>query len=153
MEKQQKFQFSSPITGHMIDLSQVSDPVFSQRMMGDGFAIDPTEGKVVAPFDGFVEVLFPTGHAIGLSNGLGLNVLIHVGLNTFELKGNGFTIHTTQGATVKKGDLLLEIDIDAIKASGKTCITPIIFTDNQEIHCHKIGCDVTRNEAGLVSFL
>lgn len=119
----------SPLSGEVIQLEEINDNVFSQKMMGDGVAIKPTVGKVVAPFDGVVEAAFETKHAIGLKSYDGCELLIHVGLDTVELEGVGYTIHVKKGDSVSKGDLLLEFDIEAIQKAGYDTTTPIIVTN------------------------
>ncbi|WP_312498459.1 beta-glucoside-specific PTS transporter subunit IIABC [Enterococcus sp.] len=119
----------SPLSGEVVVLENVNDNVFSQRMMGDGVAIKPNTGKVVAPFDGIVEVAFETKHAIGLKSYDGCELLIHVGLDTVELEGAGFTMHVKKGDAVSTGDLMLEFDMSAIQKAGYDTITPIIVTN------------------------
>ena len=98
--------------------------------MGSGIAIDPREGKVFAPADATVSTLFPTGHAIGLITSGGAEILIHIGMDTVEMNGEGFKSHVKQGDQVKKGDLLIEFDIDKIKAAGHPVITPFVVTNS-----------------------
>ncbi|WP_409301208.1 PTS glucose transporter subunit IIA [Peribacillus sp. SCS-155] len=124
---------AAPITGKLVPLENVPDPVFSQRMMGDGLAIDPSEGIVVAPFDAKVVQVFPTKHAIGLKHDNGLEVLIHVGLETVGLKGEGFEAFVSQGDTVKQGDRLLEFNLDIIREKASSTVTPIILTNGDLI--------------------
>lgn len=119
----------SPITGEMKQITEVPDPVFGEKMMGDGFAILPTEGKVVSPINGEVVQVFPTKHAIGLRSDKGLEVLIHFGLETVALKGEGFEAHVTEGQKVKAGDLMLTVDLEFLKAQGKQLITPVVMTN------------------------
>ncbi|MED4116280.1 beta-glucoside-specific PTS transporter subunit IIABC [Priestia megaterium] len=119
----------SPLTGVIQPLSQVDDPVFSSEAMGKGIAIQPSEGVVVAPFDGTVTSLFPTGHAVGVTSLAGAEVLIHIGINTVELKGKHFKPLVSQGDTVKKGDKLIEFDIEGIKEAGYSIMTPVIVTN------------------------
>ena len=113
--KSKVIEFVTPLEGEIIKIDQVDDPVFSEKMMGDGFAIMPTNGKIYAPIDGEVASIFPTGHAIGIKHGEKLEVLIHFGLETVKLKGEGFTTHVKQGDKVKAGDLLIEVDINKVK--------------------------------------
>lgn len=119
----------SPLAGEVVSLEEVKDNVFSQRMMGDGVAIKPSNGKVVAPFDGVIEAAFETKHAIGLKSYDGCELLIHVGLDTVELEGAGYTMHVKKGDSVSKGDLLIEFDQTEIQAAGYDTITPIIVTN------------------------
>lgn len=122
----------SPLEGHMIELSQVNDVTFSSGVMGNGVAIIPTKGQVVAPFDGTIDVFFKTHHAIGLRSETGVELLIHVGLDTVNLEGKYFTPHRKQGDTIKTGDVILEFDIEKIKKAGYELVTPIIITNSQQ---------------------
>ncbi|MCD5002386.1 PTS glucose transporter subunit IIA [Enterococcus saccharolyticus] len=121
-----------PIKGEKIDLSEVPDEMFSQKLLGDGFAIRPTEGKVYAPFNGTVEMIFDTYHAIGLKSDTGTELLIHIGIDTVNLKKQGFVPKVQAGDTIKVGDLLMEFDIDQIKKSGYSIETPIVVTNGRE---------------------
>lgn len=120
----------SPLSGKTVRLEDVQDAVFAEKMMGDGLAILPVEGKVVAPFDGVVEVAFETKHAIGLKSYDGCELLIHVGLDTVELNGKGFTSHVKKGDSVSAGDLLLEFDLESIQKAGYDTTTPIVVTNS-----------------------
>lgn len=131
-QQRSEMTISAPLQGTAVPLSEVPDPAFAQKHMGDGLAIIPSEGKVYAPFDGVLEHVFKTKHALILSDTEGLQVLIHVGINTVSLKGEGFTTHVESGMSVKKGELLLEFDKEAIEAAGLPVITPIIIPDGQE---------------------
>ena len=122
----------SPLKGRVIPLKEISDPVFSQELMGKGIAIEPTEGKVVSPINGTVVMLFETNHAIGLKSDDGVEVLIHVGMDTVELKGKGFAAHVKNGDKVSVGDLLTEFDIDLIKEAGYSLVTPIVVTNTAD---------------------
>ena len=122
----------SPLEGHMIELSQVNDVTFSSGVMGNGVAIIPTKGQVVAPFDGTIDVFFKTHHAIGLRSETGVELLIHVGLDTVNLEGKYFTPHRKQGDTIKTGDVILEFDIEKIKKAGYELVMPIIITNSQQ---------------------
>lgn len=122
----------APISGEVKELSEVEDDAFSTGALGQGLAIVPSEGKVYAPVDGEVSTFFPTGHAIGLVSENGVEVLIHVGMDTVKLDGKGFTPKVAQGAKVKKGDLLLEFDIEAIKTAGYSVVTPMIITNTAD---------------------
>lgn len=120
---------TSPILGKLIPLKDVPDAAFASGAMGPGVGIDPKEGKVYAPFDAKVEVLFETKHAIGLTGTDGASILIHVGIDTVKLNGAPFTNHVNQGDMVKQGDLLLSFDIEAIKQAGYSVITPVLVTN------------------------
>lgn len=120
----------SPLKGQVKPLSEVSDKVFAQEVMGRGIAIEPLEGKVYAPFEGTVDAIFNTKHAIGLRSNSGVEVLIHVGIDTVDLEGKHFTAHVKQGDKIKPNDILVEFDIDAIKNEGYEVITPVIVTNH-----------------------
>ncbi|PHL19905.1 PTS sugar transporter subunit IIA, partial [Enterococcus faecium] len=116
---------NSPLTGKVLPLSEVPDQVFSSGVMGKGIAIDPEVGELVAPADGEITTIFPTGHAVGITTTDGAEILIHIGMDTVELNGNGYEILVKQGDLVKAGDLLIRFDIEAIKAAGYSVITPV----------------------------
>ncbi|GKX67476.1 beta-glucoside-specific PTS transporter subunit IIABC [Inconstantimicrobium mannanitabidum] len=120
----------SPLKGEVRQLSEVKDEAFASGALGKGIAINPKEGRVVAPVDGVVTTLFPTGHAIGITSDKGAEILIHIGMDTVQLEGKYFTPKVNQGDTVKAGQLLLEFDIKAIQAEGFSLITPVIITNS-----------------------
>lgn len=122
----------SPIKGKVIPLKNVRDKVFSEEVMGKGMAIEPTEGKVVAPFDGSVEMVFHTKHAIGLKSNLGVEVLIHIGIDTVNLNGQYFTSHVQNGDEVKQGQLLIEFDLKNIQKAGYDTTTPVVITNSAD---------------------
>ena len=117
----------APLKGEAIESAAVNDPTFAEEMLGKGMAIKPAEGKVYAPFDGTVAMVFDTKHAVSLVSDKGTEVLIHVGLDTVMLKGEHYTAHVESGASVKKGDLLLEFDMEAIAAAGYDTVTPVVI--------------------------
>lgn len=121
----------APLTGKVVAIENVPDQTFSEKMMGDGLAIEPTDGKVVAPVDGEVVVTFPTKHAVGLKTASGMELLIHVGLETVHMDGEGFDMHVKQGDKVKAGDLLLTFDLQLIKKKAASHITPVIITTGE----------------------
>ena len=123
----------APVKGNVVPLSEVKDEVFSSGAMGKGIAIEPTEGKFYAPCDGTISVFFPTGHAIGIQANNGAEVLIHVGMDTVNLNGKGFTPKAAAGDVVKKGQLLLEVDLEEIKKANLSSITPIIITNTADM--------------------
>lgn len=128
-----KQTFLAPGSGTVMALAEVEDPMFSQKLLGDGFAIDLTDGKVVAPVSGLLVTAYPTGHAYGIRTDDGLEVLIHIGMDTVELNGLGFIPHAMQGSWVTQGDLLVEADLDLIRKHGKSVVTPIIITSGEQI--------------------
>ena len=115
--------------GQVIELEKVQDPVFSQKMMGDGFAVEPANGQIVSPVAGKVTSVFPTKHALGLVTESGLEVLVHIGLDTVSLEGKPFTVKVEEGQTVVAGDLLVEADLDAIREAGRATSTVVVFTN------------------------
>ena len=115
--------------GQVIELEKVQDPVFSQKMMGDGFAVEPANGQIVSPVAGKVTSVFPTKHALGLVTESGLEVLVHIGLDTVSLEGKPFTVKVEEGQTAATGDLLVEADLDAIREAGRATTTVVVFTN------------------------
>lgn len=130
--KRQTVSVASPMAGKLVDLSQVPDKTFSERMVGDGFAVVPQDGKVLSPVDGKVTLIFPTKHALGIVSDQGVEVLVHVGIDTVKLNGEGFVAHVSQGDRVKKGQLILEADLNVIGQKAPSVITPVIFTNLKE---------------------
>ena len=125
-------ELSAPVAGNAVPVSQVPDPTFAEELLGKGIAIEPTEGKVYAPCNATVDMMFETGHAVSLVADFGAEVLIHVGLETVSLKGKHFTVHAANGDKVKKGDLLIEFDLEAIKAEGFNTITPMLVCNSAD---------------------
>lgn len=129
-----EFDFVAPMTGRVLDLDDVSDKVFSDRLMGDGFAIELTESDVVSPVDGVVAMTYPSKHAFGLKADSGEEILIHIGMDTVELDGKGFESFVEANQRVKKGDLLCKVDLEYVKDQGKSLVSPIIFTSGEKIN-------------------
>ncbi|HEL2382725.1 TPA: PTS system trehalose-specific EIIBC component [Streptococcus suis] len=129
----------SPLTGQAKELSQATDPVFASGVMGQGVLIDPSEGLLVAPVDGEVSVLFPTNHAVGITATNGVELLMHIGMDTVGLEGKGFTAHVKQGDKVKAGEKLISFDIDVIKAAGLVAETPVIVTNQTDFNTEVLG--------------
>lgn len=127
----------SPGTGKIIDLSNVNDEMFASKALGDGFAIELTDGKIVAPFNGKVITAFPTGHAFGILDDSGREVLIHIGIDTVELNGEGFDVKVNQDDHVKQGDVLVEVDLAKLKEANKDNTTMIIFTSGEKVTLNK----------------
>ncbi|BEP29073.1 PTS sugar transporter subunit IIA [Helicovermis profundi] len=119
----------SPIEGDIIELSKVDDEVFSKKMVGDGLAIKPSNGKVYAPISGKLIQVFSTKHAYSILSDQGVEILIHLGIDTVELNGQGFKNYKNSGDTIKKGDLIAEMDLDFIKSKGKSTVSPIVITN------------------------
>lgn len=135
----------APVEGETVELSKVEDEVFSSLAMGNGIAINPSKGEVKAPLDGEVTVLFPTGHAIGIKGDNGAEVLIHVGMDTVTLNGEGFDVKVKQGDRVKKGQVLVNFDIDFIKSKNLSTITPVVVTNTSSL------IEVKPHDAGKVT--
>ncbi len=122
----------SPVSGEIINLSDVPDEVFASRVLGDGVGIYPSNGKVYAPFDGTVSMLFPTRHAAGLTSKEGLELMIHIGIDTVTMSGNGFVAHIKPEQEVAKGQLIMEFDIKKITHSGLSPIVILLLTNQQK---------------------
>lgn len=136
----------SPLKGEVKALSEVEDEAFSKGILGKGIAINPTEGKVVAPADGVLTTLFPTGHALGITTDNGAEVLIHIGMDTVKLDGKYFTPKAKQGDKIKKGQVILEFDIDSIKNEGYSLITPVIITNTNSY------LDIIETDKNIVNY-
>lgn len=120
----------APVAGRAVSITTVSDPTFGEEILGKGIAIQPSDGKVVAPCDCTVDMMFETGHAVSLIADFGAEILIHVGLDTVNLKGKHYTIHAHSGDKVTKGQLLMEFDVEAVKADGYDVITPVVICNS-----------------------
>lgn len=139
-----------PVTGTLADISTVADQAFASKAMGDGVAIVPTEGAVIAPVSGTVDALFPTGHAFGITGDNGITVMVHVGIDTVEMQGDGFTLHVAQGDRVTAGQKLLDIDIEKIRAAGYDPVTmcPVAkHTCSGNLHKHDDGSATVQDTA------
>lgn len=141
----------APVAGKAVPVTQVPDPTFAEEMLGKGIAIEPTEGKVYAPCDATVDMMFETGHAVSLVADFGAEILIHVGLETVSLKGEHFTIRAKNGDKVKKGDLLIEFDLEAIRAKGFNTITPMLVCNSADYGTFKtnVGGAVTNDDVAI----
>ena len=140
--------FYAPMAGKAVPITEVPDPTFAEGMLGNGIAIEPTEGKVYAPCDATVDMMFTTGHAVSLVADCGAEVLIHVGLETVSLEGKPFKVHAASGDKVKKGQLLIEVDLEAVKAAGLPTITPMVIcnTDDYPTFNTIVGKNVTNDD-------
>lgn len=136
-EVQEDDTFVSPLQGRVIPLSQVEDQVFSQGLMGEGYAVDLNHGNVVAPFDGEVIMTFPTKHAYGIKRKDGVEVLIHLGMDTVELNGEGFECLVAVGDHIQQGQVIAKVDLEYVREHGKSLVSPIIFTSGQHIELHE----------------
>jgi PTS system glucose-specific IIA component len=136
----------SLISGKIVPLADVEDEAFTSKAMGEGFAVLPDVGKVIAPFDGTIaHIMEKSKHAMLIEHSSGVQILVHVGMNTVSLKGEGFTAHVASGDKVKKGQLLLEFDIDYIRQAGYSVVTPIVVPAGQEIIKRIEELDVPQN--------
>lgn len=142
----------APLSGTIKSLEEVPDPVFSQKMMGDGIAILPDNGKVVSPVDGEIMQLFPTKHAVGIKASNGAELLIHIGLETVSMKGEGFEAHVSEGSKVQAGDPLITFDVSLVEEKAKSTITPIILTNGDDMG-ELVKKDGTKVEAGSEEIL
>lgn len=133
----------APVAGKAVPISQVSDPTFGEEILGKGVAIIPSDGKIVAPCDATVDMMFDTGHAVSLVADFGAEILVHIGLDTVNLKGEHFTVHAKSGEKVTRGQLLMEVDLEAVKAKGYDVITPVVICNSCEYSTFKTQVDKT----------
>lgn len=124
----------SPCTGEYKKLEDVEDAVFSKKMLGDGFAVVPSEETICAPVDGTITMVFPTKHAVGITDKYGIEYILHIGVDTVNLKGEGFTLKVNEGEKVKAGDALVQVDFDVIRNAGYITDVLVIVTNAKEIH-------------------
>ena len=141
-------QIFAPIEGQAVDIAEVPDPTFAEKLLGNGIAIIPVDGRVYAPCDGTIDTMFHTGHAVSMTSNTGAELLIHVGLETVSLDGKPFKIHVKSGDRVKQGQLLIEADLAAIKAAGLNTITPVVVcnTDDYSTFNTTTGQAVTKTD-------
>lgn len=132
-KKETSLTIMSPITGKVVKIEDVPDQVFSQKMIGDGIAIEPSEGIVVAPIDGEIVQIFPTNHAVGIRGKDGLEILIHIGMDTVAMAGEGFKGHVVQGDQVTAGDKLVSFDLNLIREKAESIISPVVITNFEAI--------------------
>lgn len=125
--KKEEFKIVVPVDGMLIPLNEVSDQMFSQKLMGDGFAVIPEGNIIVAPLSGVAESVFPTGHAVGIKTKDGIECIVHIGLDTVELNGEGFKPLIKQGTKIKAGDPMIEIDRELISSKGYSVTTMVVF--------------------------
>ena len=131
-KKDKDIEIGSPVQGEAVAIKEVSDPTFGEEILGKGVAIIPSEGKIYAPADGKIEMIFDTKHAVSMTTVDGAELLIHIGLDTVALKGEYFEAHRANGDLVKKGDLLISVDLAAVKAAGYDTITPVVVCNTPE---------------------
>ena len=140
--------FYAPMAGKAVPITEVPDPTFAEGLLGNGIAIEPAEGKVYASCDATVDMMFTTGHAVSLVADCGAEILIHVGLETVSLEGKPFKVLVANGDKVKKGQLLIKVDLEAVKAAGLPTITPMLIcnTDDYPTFNTFVGKDVTNDD-------
>lgn len=146
----ERIEVTCPLAGELVDISTVNDPVFSSLAMGDGVAIKPTEGVLLAPISGTVEALFPTGHALAIKGDNGVSIMLHIGIDTVEMKGDGFTAHVAAGDHVSRGQKLVDFDLGKIAQAGFDPITMVIAAENtsgKALHKHAGGAVSTADIA------
>ncbi len=148
-----KEEFGNIVNGKVINIEQVPDPMFAQRMLGDGFGVEPQDGTFVSPVSGTVNLVFPTGHAFGITDANGVEILIHVGINTVELEGKGFQIFVEQGQKINKGDKLVQVDLKAIEDAGISTTTAVIFTSGQKVKVLKENQVCSALEEGIIEII
>lgn len=141
----------APVAGKAVAITEVPDPTFAEGLLGNGIAIEPADGKVYAPCNATVDTMFETGHAVSLVSESGAEILIHVGLETVSLEGKPFTVHVHNGDKVTKGQLMLEVDLEAVKAAGLPTITPVLICNTDAYPTFKthVGKDVTNDDVVL----
>lgn len=152
--KKKSLKIYPPMEGEIIDITEVSDAVFSQKMVGDGFAVKPSSGEVKSPVDGKILQIFPTNHAFGIATKEGVEILVHIGLDTVELNGEGFTRILEPGAKVKAGDVVIKVDLSALEKHGKQSVTPVVITNVdkvKEMHVNKGA--TSENEAATIELV
>lgn len=146
-----KITIASPVNGEIVPINQVKDDTFAQEMVGKGVAIIPSDGKFYSPADGNLIALFPTGHAFCINSDDGAEILVHIGIDTVKLEGQHYTIHAKQGDTVKKGDLIVEVDLEGVKSAGYDVITPMIISNpNKFSNLEKKSGNVAAGDAAIV---
>lgn len=126
-------EVTAPISGKIVNIEDVPDVVFSEKIVGDGLAIDPTGNKLVAPVDGTICKIFVTNHAFSIVSDEGVDLFIHLGIDTVELKGEGFTRVVEEGTKVKKGDTIIELDLNLLKEKAKSVLTPVVVSNMDEV--------------------
>ena len=151
-KKEDKIEVGSPVRGQAVPIREVSDPTFGDEILGKGGAVKPTDGRVYAPVDGEVSLLFDTLHALSLTVTGGAEILLHIGLDTVALKGEHFTAHVKTGDTVKKGDLLITADLEKIREAGYDTITPVVICNTDEFAAVEAvtGSDVGPGDTVLI---
>ena len=151
-KEQKALELGAPVSGQAVPLQEVSDPTFGGEILGKGVAVRPTDGRIYAPADGEITLLFDTLHALSMTTDTGAELLLHIGLDTVALKGAHFKAHVKTGDKVRKGDLLLEADLNAIREAGYDVITPMIVCNTDCFAEVKVvtGAEVTPQDTVLI---
>ena len=152
-KKKKKVEYGAFASGTLIPLESVQDPVFSAKMIGDGFAIEPSTGEIVSPCDGTISLVFPTKHALGVKTSTGIEILLHLGIDTVNLDGEGFEVLVELDDTVKSGQPIARMDLDFIKNSGKFNTSMMIFTTGEKIEILKSNQEVVAGESDIINVL
>ncbi|MFC5370390.1 PTS sugar transporter subunit IIA [Arcanobacterium bovis] len=150
-----KAELHAPFAGNVVDVSQVPDPVFSQKMLGEGFAVQPDDGDeltVLAPVAGEIVKVFKTGHAFAMRTDQGVEVLVHIGLETVELKGEGFNVLAESGQSVQAGEPIVKVDAARVKAAGYNLITPVVLTKRGQTKDVKVSAVHAQANEAVCSF-
>lgn len=150
-KKKTETEVLSPVNGEVIKIEEVADPVFNQKMMGEGFAVKPANGEISSPISGVVKSIFPTKHALTIEGANGLNLLIHVGLDTVALKGEGFSLQVAEGQKVNAGDALLSVDLEVLKENAKDNTVIVVFPEQADLQVVvKEGVATKKSVAAMV---
>ena len=153
-KKNKPIEIASPMTGKIISLDEIGDKGFSEKNLGDGIAIELTDGKVIAPFDGEITSTYKANHCLVIRSEEGIELLIHIGLDTIRLKGEGFTQHVGLMDKVNKGDVILEADLELLKEKGKSLVSPVIITNMGRVESlEKTEGNVNKGEDNVLSVL
>lgn len=146
--KSVEVQIYAPLTGEIVNIEDVPDVVFSEKIVGDGVAIRPTGNKIVAPVDGVIGKIFETNHAFSMESKEGVELFVHFGIDTVELKGEGFNRVGQEGQTVKRGDTVIELDLELLEAKAKSVLTPIVISNMDEVtHMEKKSGEAVAGES------
>ena len=151
-KKVENYNICSPIKGNVIDITKTNDPLFKEEALGKGVGIIAEENTLVSPVNGVIKTFFPTKHAIGITTDDGVDILIHVGIDTVELNGKGFKPLVKQGDVVKAGDALVEVDFDVLKSEGKDPTCMIIFPNKEKFSIIKSHSNVTTGQDNIIEF-
>lgn len=151
--KKKTLSLKSPMDGEVIDITKVPDAVFSQKMVGDGFAVSPTNGSVKAPCKGKIAQIFPTNHAFGIVTEEGVEVLVHIGIDTVELKGEGFMRIAEVGAQVNEGDEIVRVDLEVLKANEKSMVTPVVITTPDKVKSIDVKLGASGSDAAVLTLV